>query len=86
MPKSNIRNFASGRSATASRRSSERPASLRADHVRRRDVPPTTNAFWQNESFHNYADYAMSDEFRAGLHSLRELKHDDFRLVHNQNS
>src|SRR5687767_719022 len=26
---------------------------------RHRPVPPTVNAFWQNESFHNYADYAM---------------------------
>src|SRR5947207_3209481 len=25
------------------------------------DVPPGVNAFWQNQSFHNYADYAMSD-------------------------
>jgi uncharacterized protein (DUF488 family) len=39
----------------------------------RRPVPPTINAFWQNESFHNYADYAMSDEFQAGLRKLREI-------------
>jgi uncharacterized protein (DUF488 family) len=38
-------------------------------------VPPTVNGFWQNESFHNYADYAMSDEFKAGLHKLREIGH-----------
>jgi uncharacterized protein (DUF488 family) len=38
-----------------------------------RDVPPETNAFWENASFHNYADYAMSEEFRSGLRSLREL-------------
>ena len=25
-----------------------------------RDVARETNAFWQNASFHNYADYAMS--------------------------
>ena len=31
------------------------------------------NAFWQNDSFHNYADYAMNDPFRAGLSHLREL-------------
>ena len=37
-----------------------------------RDVSPTVNAFWENASFHNYADYAMSDEFRSGLRTLRE--------------
>jgi len=36
-------------------------------------VPPDVNAFWDNEGFHNYADYAMGDDFRAGLESLREL-------------
>ena len=38
-----------------------------------RNVSPSVNAFWQNESFHNYADYALSDEFRVGLDRLREL-------------
>jgi uncharacterized protein (DUF488 family) len=42
---------------------------------RRRDVPPAVNGFWQNQSFHNYADYAMSEEFRSGLTRLRELGH-----------
>jgi uncharacterized protein (DUF488 family) len=41
-----------------------------------RNVPPSVNAFWHNESFHNYADYAMSDKFRAGLAQLRELGRD----------
>ncbi|HEY4351045.1 MAG TPA: DUF488 domain-containing protein [Paraburkholderia sp.] len=39
----------------------------------RKDVPSSTNAFWQNRSFHNYADYAMSDEFAAGFAQLLEL-------------
>jgi uncharacterized protein (DUF488 family) len=39
------------------------------------DVPTDVNAFWENRSFHNYADYAMSKEFRSGLHRLRELGH-----------
>lgn len=43
--------------------------------ARRRDVPADVNAFWQNRSFHNYADYAMSDDFRSGLIRLRELGH-----------
>jgi uncharacterized protein (DUF488 family) len=38
-------------------------------------VPPELNAFWQNASFHNYADYALSGEFRAGLAELRTLGH-----------
>jgi uncharacterized protein (DUF488 family) len=40
-----------------------------------RSVPPSVNAFWENDSFHNYADYAMSDAFRDGLSRLRELGH-----------
>jgi uncharacterized protein (DUF488 family) len=36
-------------------------------------VPPEINGFWINQSFHNYADYALSDEFRAGLSRLTEL-------------
>lgn len=41
----------------------------------KRDVPKDVNAFWQNQSFHNYADYAMSESFRNGLSTLRELGH-----------
>ena len=37
------------------------------------DVAPQANAFWENQSFHNYADYAMGEDFRAGLTRLREL-------------
>ena len=37
------------------------------------DISPETNAFWENASFHNYADYAMSEEFRSGLERLRAL-------------
>src|SRR5262249_36585307 len=35
-----------------------------------RAVPPALNAFWRNQSFHNFADYAMSEAFRAGLSQL----------------
>jgi uncharacterized protein (DUF488 family) len=41
----------------------------------KRDVSPAVNGFWQNQSFHNYADYAMSEQFRAGLDRLRYLGH-----------
>ena len=40
---------------------------------RQKDIPASTNAFWQNRSFHNYADYAMSGEFQSALEQLREL-------------
>jgi uncharacterized protein (DUF488 family) len=42
---------------------------------RQKQIPATTNAFWQNQSFHNYADYAMSREFQSGLDELRGLGH-----------
>lgn len=37
-----------------------------------RDVLPETNAYWENASFHNYADYAMTAAFQAALRSLHE--------------
>jgi len=40
---------------------------------KRPEAPPSLNAFWQNESFHNYADYAMTEAFRDGLARLQEL-------------
>lgn len=36
-------------------------------------VPEATNGFWENRSFHNYADYALSDAFEAGLEELMNL-------------
>lgn len=38
-----------------------------------RDVPPSTNEFWENDSFRNYADYAMTSAFRQGLEELIRL-------------
>ncbi|MXO76008.1 DUF488 family protein [Altererythrobacter aerius] len=40
---------------------------------RQKDVAADVNGFWTNQSFHNYADYAMSDAFRRGLAQLAEL-------------
>jgi len=40
---------------------------------RAQEIAPDVNAFWQNQSFHNYADYAMGGGFRSGLGRLREL-------------
>ena len=51
----------------------EHIAALGGLRSRRREVPPEVNAFWQNASFHNYADYAMSPRFAEGLARLREL-------------
>jgi len=39
------------------------------------DVAPSVNAFWQHASFHNYADYAMTETFQAALKRLRDLGH-----------
>ncbi len=36
-------------------------------------VPPEVNGFWINQSFHNYADYALSVEFQVGLSRLKEV-------------
>jgi uncharacterized protein (DUF488 family) len=35
-------------------------------------VPQDMNGLWRNKSFHSYADYALSNEFRAGLRNLLE--------------
>ena len=53
----------------------EHIAALGGLRGRQRDLPETVNAFWQNQSFHNYADYALSETFRLGLNRLRELGH-----------
>ena len=37
-----------------------------------RSLPPDVNGFWTNDSFHNYADYALSEPFHAGLERLLE--------------
>ena len=39
-------------------------------------VAPDINGFWINQSFHNYADYALSEEFEQGLLRLQELSQD----------
>ena len=43
---------------------------------RQKTVAPEVNGFWKNQSFHNYADYAGSEEFRAGLDRLLALSVD----------
>ncbi|MBD7956997.1 DUF488 domain-containing protein [Microbacterium sp. Sa4CUA7] len=36
-------------------------------------VAPEVNGFWNNDSFHRYADYALSSDFAEGLDALIEL-------------
>ena len=36
-------------------------------------VAEDLNAYWQNRSFHNYADYALGAEFKTGLDRLLEV-------------
>lgn len=35
------------------------------------DVPFEVNGWWENRSFHNYADHALSKEFRDALEEVR---------------
>jgi uncharacterized protein (DUF488 family) len=51
----------------------EHIAELGGRRGRSAHVPAELNAFWENESFHNYADYAFSDAFARGLARLRAL-------------
>lgn len=39
----------------------------------RKGAPLSLNAYWRVAAFRNYADYAETDEFRAGLNDLRAL-------------
>lgn len=50
-----------------------RIAELGGRRTKSKQIPPDVNGFWTNQSFHNYADYALTDEFRAGFAHLSEL-------------
>ena len=50
----------------------EHVAALGGRRGKSRDVPPNVNAFWTHQSFHSYADYALSPQFREGLNHLIE--------------
>jgi uncharacterized protein (DUF488 family) len=65
------------------------PVSLAADgigyrHLRslggrrhhRKGAPASVNTYWRVTAFRNYADYAETGEFRAGLHELLDLARD----------
>jgi uncharacterized protein (DUF488 family) len=48
----------------------EHAAALGGRRGRSRQVPSEVNGFWTNQSFHNYADYALTAGFHAGLEQL----------------
>lgn len=52
-------------------------AALGGRRPRSRQVPAAVNGFWQNQSFHNYADYALSEPFLAGLDRLLALSEEE---------
>ncbi|MBV9459979.1 MAG: DUF488 domain-containing protein, partial [Bradyrhizobium sp.] len=54
----------------------EHIAALGGLRGRNPDVGPQVNGFWRIQSFHNYADYALSEPFRSGLARLRALGHE----------
>ncbi|HLV84587.1 MAG TPA: DUF488 domain-containing protein [Devosia sp.] len=43
---------------------------------RQRDIDDSLNGMWRVQSFHNYADYALGDEFAAAFADLVELGRD----------
>ena len=51
----------------------ERIAGLGGLRGRSASISPDVNGYWENQSFHNYADYALSDEFEHGLDRLIAL-------------
>jgi uncharacterized protein (DUF488 family) len=53
----------------------KRIAALGGLRGKSRGGSPEVNAYWSNESFHNYADYAMAEPFQHGIALLRELGH-----------
>jgi uncharacterized protein (DUF488 family) len=52
----------------------EHVAALGGLRPRNAAVPPEANGFWDNQGFHNYADYAMtSPQFAEGLAHLADI-------------
>jgi uncharacterized protein (DUF488 family) len=43
----------------------------------RKGAPPSFNTYWRIAAFRDYADYAETDGFRAGLDALRALARDE---------
>jgi len=51
----------------------ERIAALGGLRGKQHQVAQSVNAFWQNQSFHNYADYSLTEAFHSGLARLCAL-------------
>ena len=51
----------------------ERIAELGGLRSKSHAVPEYVNGLWKNQSFHNYADYALTSEFQTGLDRLVAL-------------
>lgn len=51
----------------------EHVAALGGLRAKAKAAPADVNGFWENRSFRNYADYALTEGFRAGLGRLIEL-------------
>ena len=50
-----------------------RIADLGGLRARSSAIAPEVNGFWENQSFHNYADYALSDQFADALGQLLHI-------------
>jgi len=55
------------------------PRSLAESGIAYTPIPElaAANSYWHNRSFHNYADFAMSEEFDVGLRQLLKLSEDN---------
>lgn len=56
-------------------------AALGGLRKREREFDPAVNGMWRNKSFHNYADYALTEPFREGMSELAALSTDRFCAV-----
>jgi uncharacterized protein (DUF488 family) len=75
MPQFNIDTLPAALEAAGIRYTHLRALGGRRHH--RKGSPPSLNTYWRVPAFRNYADYAETSEFRAGLEALRELTRDD---------
>lgn len=50
-----------------------RIAALGGLRAKQSDIAPDINGYWDNQSFHNYADYALAPAFHEGLAELEAL-------------
>ena len=48
---------------------------------RQRQAEPSLNRFWENTSFRNYADYALTGRFREGLGRLTALGSENITAI-----